>query len=50
METYTNVRLKKSTRDWLASQGIYGESMDDIILRLSSSSKKQSQKKMETTA
>jgi hypothetical protein len=44
METYRSVRLKTSTYDFLAKQGAYGESMDDIILRLSGKERKQKQK------
>jgi len=40
METYKSVKLKTSTYDFLAKQGTYGESMDDIIMRLSKSKKK----------
>jgi len=41
MEEYKQVRLKQSTYDYLAKQGAYGESMDDIILRLSKGKKKE---------
>ena len=41
MEEYKNVRLKQTTYDFLATNGKYGESMDDIILRLSKAKKKE---------
>ena len=28
------IRVKPATYDWIRSQGRYGESMDDIIVRL----------------